>query len=114
MGFDIQTGSAFAGTSVAYTIAITAQKDSQKALIAIASVSPGSGTTTIPQNKKNTTFTGTLPTTPGNHTLHVSFNGYNYSETATKGTFTYDVILTATMAGLPAIVKTTTLSVTFP
>lgn len=112
-GFDVQTGTNFTGTSVSYTVVIESQVQNQKALISIASVSPGSGTTTFPQNKKNTTFTGTFPTQPGSQSVHVSFLGFNYTEAATKGTFTYNVTLTMTIAGSSSIVKTSTLSVTF-
>ncbi|WP_454699231.1 hypothetical protein [Arthrobacter humicola] len=112
--FDIQTGSAFTGTSVSYTLTIESVTQSQKALIAISSVTPGTGTTSVPQNKKSTTFTSNLSTTAGNHTLHVALNGFSYTETASKGTFTYNVTLTVTVAGAPAIVKTSTFSVTFP
>jgi hypothetical protein len=112
-GFDVQTGSVFTGTSISYTLTIESQAQSQKALIQVGSVSPGTGTTTIPQNKKNTTFSGTLSTTPGNHALHVALSGFKYTEAATKGTFTYVVTLTVTMAGSPAIVRTSTISATF-
>lgn len=113
-GFDIQTGSVNTGSSVSYTIVIESQMQNQKALIQIGSVSAGTGTTSIPQNKKNTTFTGTLPTTPGAHSLQVALGGFRYTETATKGTFTYDVTLTVTIAGSPAIVKASTLLITYP
>src|SRR5690349_13237386 len=79
-GFDIETGSVNTGSSVSYTIVIEAQAQNQKALIQIGSVSAGTGTTSIPQNKKNTTFTGTLPTTPGAHALQVVLGGFRYTE----------------------------------
>jgi hypothetical protein len=113
-GFDVQTGSVNTGSSVSYTIVIESQVQNQKALVQIGSVSAGTGTTTIPQNKKNTTYTGTVPTTPGDHALHVGLSGFKYTDTATKGTFTYVVTLTVTITGSPAIVRTSTLSVTYP
>lgn len=112
-GFDVQTGSVNTGSSVSYTITIESQAQNQKALVQIGSVSAGTGTTSIPQNKKNTTFAGTLPTTPGDHALHVALGGFRYTETATRGTFTYTVTLTVTIAGSPAIVTTSTLTVTY-
>ncbi|MDE8668132.1 hypothetical protein PY310_05980 [Pseudarthrobacter sp. H3Y2-7] len=106
-GFDIHTGTAFVGNSVSYTITIRSQASNQKALISIASISPGTGSTSIPQNKKDTTFTSSVATTPGDHTLHVSLSGFKYTEVATKGTFTYDLILTAIIDGVSKQASTT-------
>lgn len=111
--FDVQTGTSFTGTSVSYTITIESQLKSQKALIGIATATPGTGSSTVSQNKQSTTFAGSFPAQPGNHAFHVSLAGYNYTDTATKGQFRYTVTLTVTIAGSQTIVATSELLVTF-
>ncbi|GAP54489.1 hypothetical protein AHiyo6_10540 [Arthrobacter sp. Hiyo6] len=110
--FDVQTGSAFTGSSVSYTITIDSVNANQRAFVEITSASPGTGSSSI--GKKLTTFTGSLPTTAGNQAIHVALAGFKYSGTITKGTFQYTVTLTVTVPGSPAIVKTSTLTITYP
>lgn len=110
--FDIQTGIAFKGNVVTYVLKIEGSVQNQKALISVSSVSLGSGSTTIPNNKKFTTFNGQVDTSPGNHALHVAINGFKYSEAVSKGPYTYAVTLTVAI-GSVSIVKTSTISVTY-
>ncbi|MGO4186373.1 hypothetical protein [Pseudarthrobacter sp. TAF60_1] len=109
--FDIKTGTGFKETSLTYTITIPSL-GSQKSLIEIASASPGTGTSTVGKGGKNTTFTGTLTTTPGNHNLHVVLGGFKYTTKPNKtGLHTYT--MTLTVSGT-TISTSSSLSITFP
>jgi len=110
--FDIQTGSANTGTSVSYTITIEAVKANQKAFMEIVSASPGTGSSV--KGQKLTTFTGTVSTSTGNQAIHVVLAGYRYSGARTSGTYTYTITLTVTVSGSSALVKTSSLTVTYP
>ncbi|WP_354217574.1 hypothetical protein [Arthrobacter sp. UYCo732] len=100
-GFDIQTGSAFVGTTVSYTISIDAVASKQKALLSVTSVDP---VTSTPKSgvsgsgsKEVTTFSDILTTTSGNHKLHVAFKRFAFNISPGKGTHAYQVTLTATL-----------------
>ena len=112
--FDIQTGTAFTGSSVSYTITITVDKSEQNSKVGIASASPGTGNALpVQQGDKATTFTGTLTTTPGDHALRVELGGFSYTKPNKSGTYTYrfDLMVTIGGASLPG---NSTLTVTFP
>ena len=113
--FDIQTGTAFTGSSVSYTITINEDKSEQSSKVEISSASPGTGTSSIGQGAdKATTFAGTLTTTPGSHVLHVTLAGFKYTKPNKAGAYTYTVTLTVTIGGTTLTPAVSTLAITFP
>ena len=112
--FAVQTGTAFAGGSLSYTITIKADKTEQNALVNISSVSSAAGTgspVTIKQGDKEASFTGTLTAARGNQTLNVVLNGFTYTRPNKSGQYTYTATLS--VSGIvPSVVST--LTVTFP
>jgi hypothetical protein len=112
--FDIQTGTAFAGGSLSYTIVIKADKAEQNALVNIASISTAVGTgapVAAKQGDKAATFTGTLTAAQGNQKLSVVLNGFTYTKQNRSGQYTYTATLS--VSGLEPSVSTT-LTITFP
>lgn len=112
--FVVQTGTAFTGTSVSYTITIDSVKEEQKALVEIGSASLGTGSSSpVGKSDKLTTFTGTLTTIAGSHTLPVALAGFKYSGAPKAGTYTYTVTLIVTLSGTTLTPATSTLTVTY-
>lgn len=112
--FDIQTGSAFTGSSVSYTITITAEKSEQNSKVGIASASPGTGAALpVQQSDKATTFTGTLPTAQADQALRVILGDFTYSKPNKPGTYAYRFDLMVTISGT-SIPANSTLTITFP
>jgi uncharacterized membrane protein AbrB (regulator of aidB expression) len=107
--FDVQTGTAFTGSSVSYTITIQSVASDQNSRVEITATSPaGTGSST---SGKVTTFTGVLSTSPGNHTLQVALAGFKYTNPNKAGTYTYTVTLTVSVSATPVV---STLTITFP